>query len=535
MKPIQTQHTGLNQVGGRDNNEDFVYPFLPEMDINSELRARQQVPGLYLVCDGVGGASKGEVASRLTTLNFAHYFSQTPVPDPDKAYLDQGLLFVEGALSGYIAQHPSSQGMGTTLTLLHLGENQATIAWAGDSRVYHVRNGQILYQTEDHSLVNELIRQGQITAEEARNHHNKNIILRAIQGQENPTEVDMHVIPYTDIQIGDYFFLCTDGVEESITDEELAQLLGAASDPDEARAEVYKRCQGVSRDNFSCYIVEVLALPSAETPAPSRQMNVLEKITADNRGTVSHSSSQTEAIHAHTDESDTDHVTTELSEDDEPAGSSRRPVMRWMGILGFVVLIGLAGLGLKWVLDNWQKEPKYLAMIVEADLRKADQDFVGADTLYSKILNLIPLAPTEDSIRTVTEQKRTAVREALAVKASREEIDAIEKDAEASRDSYVGQQQAIEAYDGYRDTPLFAADSTYILSRIDSAKKAQTKISPADAAQELEQHADAIKANDTLLAKKRFLQAIELIGEGDASRANRLQTKLDSLQPAPQE
>ena len=102
--------------------------------------------------------------------------------------------------------------MATTLTMVSVGASGITLAHIGDSRIYQFRQGEIIYQTEDHSLVNSLVKLGKISKEEALTHPQKNVIIRAIQGSEHPTEAD--VVLLKDIQAGDYFFMCTDGVLE---------------------------------------------------------------------------------------------------------------------------------------------------------------------------------------------------------------------------------------------------------------------------------------------------------------------------------
>ena len=96
--------------------------------------------------------------------------------------LNSILLRTELELDKIVAKNPEYKGMATTLTYLHLSPEGAIIAWAGDSRVYHIRDGKILFKTEDHSLVNQLVQAGQITEEEAAHHPQKNVILRAVIG-----------------------------------------------------------------------------------------------------------------------------------------------------------------------------------------------------------------------------------------------------------------------------------------------------------------------------------------------------------------
>ena len=257
MKVSIQQSTALHEKGGRFKNEDFIYPILDGAQIDQEIAGViPNIPGLYIVCDGIGGDRKGDIASQLTVAQFAKYFATFP-PNGQVTYgyLSAALLRVEEAFSNYIQAHPESRGMGTTLSLLYIDDYGATIAWIGDSRIYHYRDGAQLYKTRDHSVVNELLSQGEITAEEAENHPQRNTILRTIKGTEEPTDLDIHFIPIEELEDKDFFFLCTDGILEEVKDTELTTLFGSGLSAEGIRQEIFSLCKGNSSDNFSCYLV----------------------------------------------------------------------------------------------------------------------------------------------------------------------------------------------------------------------------------------------------------------------------------------
>jgi PPM family protein phosphatase len=235
---------GLCEKGKRANNEDSIYPSLDKRSANEQL---------FMVCDGVGGAAKGDVASKLVCETFSSLFKKATQSDPP--FVGSVLKVVEDGIQEYIEDNPIAAGMATTLTLLHFHSNGATVAHIGDSRVYHIRKGEILYRSEDHSFVQGLIKEGIITPEEARKHPRRNVITRAIQGSKNRTVADTHVIH--DIQTGDYFFLCSDGILESVSDEDLCALLISPISNQQRIAQIKKLCTAHSRDNFSCYLIEV--------------------------------------------------------------------------------------------------------------------------------------------------------------------------------------------------------------------------------------------------------------------------------------
>lgn len=110
-------------------------------------------------------------------------FLRTHTSPSDHATIAAAIAEAESAIDGYLGQHPSAKGMGTTLVLLHLHEEGATVAHVGDSRVYQFRAGAILFQTDDHKLVNDWVRRGLLTPEQAATHPNRNVMTRAIQGR----------------------------------------------------------------------------------------------------------------------------------------------------------------------------------------------------------------------------------------------------------------------------------------------------------------------------------------------------------------
>ena len=250
----------FSKIGKRANNEDSVYPFL-EGDARTE-NLRSKIPSihnLYLVCDGVGGASKGEIASQLICTNFPLYFSDNPPAEVplSQDYLQKGVVWVEKAMDLFIEQNPESRGMASTLTLAYFDSAGVNICWAGDSRVYHFRNGKVLYQTEDHSLVNELVKSGQIKPEDAETHPQKNIILRAVQGCNNPTPISYHFISWNDVQIGDEFLLCSDGVTETWVQTALTALFSDDLNQDSRLNHMEMACSQQSRDNYSAYLIQI--------------------------------------------------------------------------------------------------------------------------------------------------------------------------------------------------------------------------------------------------------------------------------------
>lgn len=245
--------TSFSKPGKRENNEDAVYPYP-----NSGPAA---VEGLFIVCDGVGGANKGEVASHITVNSIVDYFaSQVAATDAHPAENINAAVTIAGkAMARHRAQHAESEGMATTLAMLRIAENMAIIAHVGDSRVYHIRNGKIVSRTKDHSLVQELVDGQFITEEQAKSHPKRNVITRAISEDSDVVRADTTLI--RDIYDNDCFFLCSDGILESMSDEMIGELFtyerlqnGVLWD---IEREIDDICSISSNDNYSAVIVHV--------------------------------------------------------------------------------------------------------------------------------------------------------------------------------------------------------------------------------------------------------------------------------------
>lgn len=244
------------ETGGRANNEDSIYPAPETINTNQQL---------FIVCDGVGGASKGEVASSMACELFQTYFSTFAEGEIDAETISKALQLTEVQFSEYIRHNPSAAGMATTLAMVSLGHRGATVAHIGDSRVYQFRKGQIMFQTEDHSLVYSLYKLNAIRKEEMQTHPKRNIILRAIQGAMNPTEAEVNVL--TDIQEGDFLFICTDGVLEQFNDDDLRMLFDGTHSPESCKDILVETCNGKTKDNFSFYIIPINQVRDNKTMA----------------------------------------------------------------------------------------------------------------------------------------------------------------------------------------------------------------------------------------------------------------------------
>lgn len=232
-------------VGKRTNNEDYS----------------GTGNGLFIVCDGVGGSEKGEVASRFVVEALLSAFSGISGEPVNKSLIQKIITEVQHSLNQRLTNHPSEKGMGTTLALLIISGHALHIAHIGDSRVYFIRPAQQQYwHTTDHSYVQELVKAGIISEEEALVHSRKNQITRAIQANTEGNAADADVVKITEIQAGDLFFICSDGVLEAYTEQLLVNLLAENELTVEQKIlSIQERCLKFSNDNNTAILIEIEA------------------------------------------------------------------------------------------------------------------------------------------------------------------------------------------------------------------------------------------------------------------------------------
>lgn len=238
--------TYLNQIGQRPQLEDSIYP---------KAGSATTADKLFLVCDGVGGESMGEEASRIVSEELPVYFKKNPPPATGltKTYINDAQQHALNTMRVFAAIHPEAIKMSTTLTMAHLEKDHVTIAWCGDSRIYHLRNGEVVWKSIDHSLVANLVKQGEITEEQAATHPNRNVITRSLSASGGASEIELHRID--DIRDNDYLLLCTDGVLEQINEDRLKGILLNDNDDKEGLFMTY--CKDKTRDNFSLYLLKL--------------------------------------------------------------------------------------------------------------------------------------------------------------------------------------------------------------------------------------------------------------------------------------
>lgn len=245
-------YNSVFELGQRSGQEDCIYPAVGDPDPGN---------GLFIVCDGMGGHEKGEVASAAVCKAMSGYVNAHASSDGSFSEED----FNAALSAAYDALDALDDGalkkMGTTMTFLKFHKDGCFMAHIGDSRIYHIRPSEpagkrIIHVTRDHSLVNDLVAIGELTPEQARTSKQKNIITRAMQpNQERRSRAD--VVNITDVRPGDVFYMCSDGMLENAEDSEIAALLSDGSKTDAEKVAVLVEQTKDNKDNHSAQLVRV--------------------------------------------------------------------------------------------------------------------------------------------------------------------------------------------------------------------------------------------------------------------------------------
>jgi serine/threonine protein phosphatase PrpC len=238
--------------------------------INEDAFFRDDSHGFYVVADGVGGHNKGEIASREAVeqlrmwvfgaaRELEHHASRVLAGDSEAVWdirrlLESGVKSACYMVFGMADLDPEKKGMSTTLSALLFRANLAFAVHVGDSRVYRVRQNQVLQLTEDHTLINYKVKHGMMTRAEAEKAAGKNVITRAV-GHKDYVQVDTADLDVTE---GDRFLLCSDGLHGYFSsDKEVAELCGDGSVDECAEAAVALANQRGGKDNITAVVIEV--------------------------------------------------------------------------------------------------------------------------------------------------------------------------------------------------------------------------------------------------------------------------------------
>lgn len=231
---------------------------------------------IFLVADGMGGHQGGEEASSLAITSIEQFALNTlkwffPLKGSETQTVgDQFQAAVQEADATVVekaAQRPELRGMGTTLTMAYSLDTELYVVHVGDSRAYIYRAGQLDQLTEDHTLVAEMVRGGEVTAEKAAAHRFRHVITNVIGGPEAGVQVEAHKL---ELQPGDCILLCTDGLTEMLSDEQITAVLTAESDPEKAcKRLVAEANEHGGSDNITVVLAQFSAAAQADSTRPA--------------------------------------------------------------------------------------------------------------------------------------------------------------------------------------------------------------------------------------------------------------------------
>lgn len=240
--------------------------------LNEDSFLENSAQRIFVVADGVGGAEAGEVASQTAVEVLKEAFQHQEEGADIEDLMELAIQRANASIHQMAQENARFSMMATTVVALHLKGNVATIGHVGDSRLYRLtREGEIVRETEDHSVVEEEVRAGRMTAEQAANHPSKNVISRAL-GAEDTVEVDLKTM---EVEDGTEFLLCTDGITRHIPDAELRQLLVIHDDLGGLCQELKQRCyERGAEDNLTAVVVRCGAHIRADERAEDLQRTI---------------------------------------------------------------------------------------------------------------------------------------------------------------------------------------------------------------------------------------------------------------------
>ncbi|MCM1056801.1 MAG: Stp1/IreP family PP2C-type Ser/Thr phosphatase [Firmicutes bacterium] len=234
----------VTNIGRRRKlNQDFVY--------TSE-KPVGHLPNLFIVADGMGGHNAGDYASKLAVETMVEEIALSAEYEPE-AVLRMAVEKANAMVNGSAKKAPELEGMGTTVVAASCEGRSLSVANVGDSRLYVVSGHEIRQITRDHSWVEDMVRSGGMDREEARNHPDKNVITRAV-GAEDTVKTDFFSVTLGE---GDMVLMCTDGLTNMLSDEEIRMVLDGARDIVEKAEELVRRAnENGGRDNISVILIE---------------------------------------------------------------------------------------------------------------------------------------------------------------------------------------------------------------------------------------------------------------------------------------
>lgn len=234
------QPAALNERGNTEVNEDFIYPQPGKASIKDTL---------FIVCDGMGGQRKGEVASKIVAEQMSNHLNALlKDQDPTQEDLQSALKGAESELSKHMKLNTNTIGMGTTMSLVYLGNNHILFAWVGNSPIFYFRKQQgILLQVEELPGESVSSEKSSIPSD----------VVPMIYGAEHPAKLNIRKIPLSSVRSDDYIFIGSDGIFEQFSESTLKALFKEGQSPEFLIKEIANISRGITDDDFSCYLLQI--------------------------------------------------------------------------------------------------------------------------------------------------------------------------------------------------------------------------------------------------------------------------------------
>ncbi len=376
-------------------------------------------PWLLTVCDGVGGAARGDIASSTAVSELRRLDEAAPEGADQLTRITDALHEAHRAIGALVDEDPALNGTSTTATVALFDGARAAIGHVGDSRAYLFREGEISQLTTDHTFVQSLIDEGRISEQEARVHPHRNLILKALDGVHD-TEPDLFML---ELVAGDRLFLCSDGACGVLTDGRIADILSMGS-PDYAAVELVRASlEAGSSDNVTCVVADVL---TTEQAAEDEHFATLEPLLVGAaaelkrrvprgifRGHRSGDTGEMEPIDAEILDEVPFAISSDPIVDPEEARYAPQPPRRYVGpqrLLVVAVVIGLVWIGLAaaW---SWAQDQYYVG----------EQDgvvviFRGLDAEVPGLDMSTPYEVTDVKVDQLSESDASRVEEGFGVR-----------------------------------------------------------------------------------------------------------------------
>ncbi len=221
-------------------------------NMNEDAFLNRNNDGLWVVADGMGGHEAGEVASEMITSSLGAVDVNRPLSDVVDS-IEDSLLEVHHKIRTYSRTHCEGRTMGSTVVSFFVRENVGICLWAGDSRLYRYRNHSLQRVSDDHSQVNEMLSRGMISEAEAENHPASNVITRAV-GASETLYVDVTLV---ELQPGDVYLLCSDGLYGALEEAEIARHLNGGEVETATHTLIDRSLQAGARDNVTVIAVKM--------------------------------------------------------------------------------------------------------------------------------------------------------------------------------------------------------------------------------------------------------------------------------------